>query len=211
MNETLAVHEPSDLFKLTKEDLLKLDKVKDKKATNIINAIENSKEVSLARFIFALGIPEVGEVSARSLANHFKSLEKIMQASEEDLVGIEDIGEIIAGFISGFFKEDKNKKEIQNLINLGVKIQDQKENQMIESEFTGKKFVLTGTLASFSRDDASEIIRKLGGTTVSSVSKATDIVLAGESAGSKLTKAQSLGITIITEDEFKKVIEKYDI
>lgn len=211
MNKTLGVHSPSDLFELKMDDLLKLEKVKEKKATNLINAIENSKEITLARFIFSLGIAEVGEVSARSLAQKFGTLEKLMRASEEDLIDVEDVGEIIAKSIVGFFEDSKNKMEISRLLALGVRIKTEEKATAIESEFSGKKIVLTGTLSSFSRDEAGEIIRKLGGTTSSSVSKATDFVLAGESAGSKLTKAKDLGVAILSEDDFKKVIEKYDI
>lgn len=210
LNSTLGVCEPSDLFNLTKEDLLKLDKFKEKKAQNLITAIEKSKEINLARFVFALGIPEVGEVSARTLAGKFKSLENIMNASAETLVNVEDIGEVIAGFISTYFMDPKNVQEINKLLNAGVKIISE-EQSVVESELSGKKVVLTGTLEKYSRDEASDIIRKLGGTTASSVSKNTDFVLAGREAGSKLVKAQELGVTILTEDEFDKIIEKYNI
>ena len=211
MYKTLDVTEPSDLFKLTKDDLLKLDKVKDKKATNLINAINNSKEITFARFIYSLGIFEVGEVSARTLANKFKTLENLMAANLDDLVQVDDIGEVIAQFIVSYFADERNIKEINKLLEFGVTIKHQEEQQEVQSEFTGKKIVLTGTLSTYSRDEASEIIRKLGGLTVSSVSKATDFVLAGESAGSKLTKAKELNISILSEDQFKKIIEKYNI
>lgn len=211
LNSTLGVCEPSDLFNLTKEDLLKLDKFKEKKAQNLLSAIERSKKVNLAQFIFALGIPEVGEVSARTLANKFKSLENIMNAQTEDLVGIEDIGETIASFITSYFADEKNIQEINKLLETGIEILTEEEPTISETEFFGKKFVLTGTLQKYSRDEASRIIRKLGGTTASSVSKNTDFVLAGYEAGSKLKKAQDLGVQILSEDDFNKIIEKYNI
>lgn len=203
------VKTPSDLFSLTKADFLSLDNFKDKKAENMINAINSAKEIAFDKFIFALGILEVGEVSARSLASHFSSLEELMSANEEELKVIDDIGEVIAKIIVDYFGNLDNKREIEKLLSF-VKIKYQAKSS-VESELSGKKIVLTGTLENFSRDEASEIIRSLGGQTVSSVSKATDICLAGENAGSKLDKATSLGVQIMSEDEFKKIIEKYNI
>lgn len=211
LNSTLGVCESSDLFNLTKEDLLKLDKFKEKKAQNLLSAIERSKKISLSRFIFSLGIPEVGEVSARTLAKKFKTLENVMNTQAEDLVGVEDVGEIIAGFITSYFADEKNIQEINKLMEAGVEILTEYEPEILDTEFSGKKIVLTGTLEKYARDEASEIIRKLGGTTASSVSKNTDFVLAGREAGSKLKKAQDLGITILSEDDFNKIIEKYNI
>lgn len=210
MHKILGISEPSELYSLTKEDLFKLDKVKDKKATNIYNAIQKSKNVTLDKFIFAIGIPEVGEVSARALANHFKSLDNIFNASVDEFLSIKDVGEVIANTLYNYFKDEKNLEEISALIKAGVTIES-KTNQMIESEFTGKKFVLTGTLESFSRDDASSLIRSLGGETVSSVSKNTDFVLFGENAGSKLEKAKVLGVKLLSEQEFKTTLKKYNL
>ncbi len=209
--DELNVSTPSDLYLITKEQLLSLDKVKDKKAENILSALEKSKNVSLERFIFAIGIPEVGDKTARDLAKEFGSLENLMIATEEQLLNIKDVGEIIAQNIVEFFKDETNLKEINALKNNGVRIKENEITEIIESEFSGKKFVLTGGLENYSRQEASDIIRQLGGETVSSVSKNTDIVLAGSDAGSKLDKAKALNIEIINEDEFIKIIEKYGI
>ena len=203
----LKVSEPSGLYKLTKEDLLKLDKFKDKKATNLINAIDRSKTVSLDKFIYALGILEIGEVSARSLAKNFGSIDALKSATLDNLIKIKDVGDVVATNVVNYFNDAKNLEEIQKLFDGGVVINY--ENATVKtSELTDKKVVLTGTLSGFTRDEASDIIRSLGGETVSSVSKNTDVVLAGVSAGSKLDKAKALGIKIINEDEFVKIIEK---
>lgn len=207
--ESNKIKMPSDLFSLKKEDFLSLEGFKDKKAENMIRAIQGSREISFDKFIFSLGILEVGEVSARSLASRFSSLEKLISATEEELKEIDDIGEVIAKIIVDYFANEDNLSEIENLCK-NVKI-IYSTNAVIESELSGKKVVLTGTLESFTRDEAGEIIRKLGGTNVSSVSKQTDYCLAGENAGSKLEKARSFGVQILTEDEFKKIIEKYNI
>lgn len=211
MHKYLHVSAPSDLYKLSKEQLLTLDKVKDKKAANILNAINESKNITLDKFIYALGIPEVGSKTARDLANRFKSLDNIINASEEDLLSVDDIGAVIANNIILFFNDDYNKEQIKKLLDGGVVINEDKQDAILSEEFAGKKVVLTGSLSGYSRDEASSIIRKLGGEVVGSVSSKTDIVLAGESAGSKLDKAKSLNKYIMSEDEFKKLIEKYDI
>ena len=203
------VKTPSDLFGLTKEDFLTLEGFKDKKAENMVSAIASARKIAFSKFIFSLGILEVGEVSARSLASHFCSLERLMTATDEELRVIDDIGEIIANIIVDYFNSAENKKEIEKLTK-SVEIVYSVQSS-VESELKGKKIVLTGTLSSFSRDEASEVIRKLGGDTVSSVSKQTDYCLVGENAGSKLDKARTLGVQILTEDEFKKIIEKYNI
>lgn len=210
MNKILGVSEPSQLYALTKEDLFKLDKVKEKKATNILNAIEKSKIVTLDKFVYAIGIPEVGEVSARALAKKFGTLENIISARKEEFIDVKDVGEVIANTLTNYFNDEKNLMEIKALINAGVIIKEN-QNAGVETEYSGKKFVLTGSLNDFTRDDASSLIRMLGGETVSSVSKNTDYVLAGENAGSKLDKAKALGIKLLTEDDFKKIIEKYNL
>lgn len=210
MHRYLNVSSPSDLYNLTKEELLTLDKVKDKKAENILSAIEKSKDIPLEKFIYAIGILEVGVKTARDLSAKFRSLDAVINASEEELLSVQDIGDVIATNIINFFNDDYNKKEIEKLQNAGVIIREVKSETTINSEeFFGKKVVLTGTLESFSRDEASAIIRTLGGEVVGSVSSKTDIVLAGENAGSKLAKAKALEKHIMTEYEFKKAIEKY--
>lgn len=211
MHKNLNLSTPSDLYKLTKEELLSLDKVKDKKATNILNAINESKNISLDKFIYALGIPEVGSKTARDLATKFLSFEKIKSATEEELLAVDDIGAIIAKNITEFFNDEYNLSIINSLFESGVVLKENNSKIVQTEEFGGKKIVLTGSLTTFTREEAGEIIRTLGGEVVGSVSSKTDIVLAGENAGSKLDKAKSLNKYIMSEDEFKKVIEKYNI
>ena len=158
------------------------------------------------RFIFALSINEVGIKTARDLANHFKTLESLMNATEEELANIKDVGPVIAKSIYDFFREQKNVAEINALLNSGVKIKEVKTSS--NKKFAGEKFVLTGTLSSFTRDEASEIIISQGGSVANSVSKFTDYVLAGENAGSKLAKAKELGVTILSENEFKDLLNQ---
>lgn len=193
------------IFELKQEDLLSLDKFKDKKTNNLLASIEKSKNIDLSRFIYSLSIPNVGRKTAKDLAKHYGTLQKFQNASVEELSAIYDIGEIIAKNIVDFFQNQDNKLEIQKLIELGVKINSQ-EN--VGSKFLGKTFVLTGTLPTLSREQATELIEKNGGKVSSSVSKNTDFVLLGENAGSKLQKAQALGIKTISEEEFLKMIEK---
>ena len=202
--EKLGLKTISDLYKLKKEDLLGLDGFKEKKEQNILDAIEERKNISLSRFIYALGIPNVGQKTAEDLANHFKTLEGVMAAEMETLVGIRDIGEVVAQSIVDFFGDEYNKKTISELLEAGVTPMGPVENE--SSIFEGRTFVLTGTLEGMTRDEAGDIIKKNGGKVSSSVSKNTDFVLAGENAGSKLTKAQDLGVKIINLDEFKEML-----
>ena len=201
--DNLGVRRLSDLYGLTKEDLLKLDKFKDKKAENIIKSIEKSKIIDFYRFLFALGITEVGVKTAKDLARHFDSLDDLKEAKEEDISLIEDIGDVIATNIVTFFKDEYNLEEIENLFKKGVKIKE-KEKQTENQIFSGKTFVLTGTLTR-ARGEVEKEIENLGGKCSSSVSKNTDYVLAGENAGSKLDKAKSLNIKIINEEEYNKL------
>lgn len=198
------ISEPSELYKLTKEQLLSLDKFKDKKADNILNALEKSKEVNLANFIYALGISGVGLKTAKDLAKYFGSLENLKEAKIEEMLLIRDIGEIIAKNIVDFFVDEFNLNMINNLMEVGIKI---KEGQKVfGGVLDGKTFVLTGTLPTLSRAQATALIEQNGGQTTTSVSKNTNYVLAGENAGSKLEKAQKLGVTIISEQEFYNLI-----
>ena len=206
--DNLHITKPSMLFDLKQEDLLSLEKVKDKKSKNLLSQLEKAKEIELFRFIFALSIPEVGLKTARELAKHFGSLNNLMNATVEELSQIDDIGEVIAKNIVDFFNSQKNIEEINRLFEKGVKIKEPEKKVTKNSLIDGKKFVLTGTLSKFSRDEASEIIISLGGQTSSSVSKNTDFVLAGESAGSKLAKAKALGIKVISEEEFLDMIKE---
>lgn len=199
--DNLNVRKLSDLFRLQREDLLTLEKFKDKKAENIIKSIENSKLIEFNRFLFSLGILEVGNKTAKELARHFGSLEAIKSASKEEIAEVEDVGEVIANNIYEFFHEEYNLNEIESLLACGVSIKEVEKNKEINSSFAGKTIVLTGTL-SRPRKDIELLIESLGGKTAGSVSSKTDFVLAGENAGSKLDKAKELGIRIITEEEF---------
>lgn len=190
----------SDLYNLTKDQLVGLEKFKDKKAQNVISSLERSKNIEFPRFIYGIGISEVGIKTAKDLAKHFKTFEELRDATVEDLVEIEDIGEIIAQNIVDFFDDENNLKEIDRLFDAGVKIVY--ENLVKSNKLNGMTFVLTGTLPNYSRNEMTKIIEENGGKTASSVSKNTTFVLAGEDAGSKLDKAKSLGIEILSEDMF---------
>lgn len=195
---------PSDLYSLTKEQLLNLDKFKDKKADNILNSLEKSKNANLNNFIYALGINGVGEKTAKDLAKYFGSLDAIINADIKELLSIRDIGEATAKSIYDFFKDDFNMQMINELLNIGVVLNE--TQKVIGGILQGKTFVLTGTLPTLTRAEATELIEKNGGQTSSSVSKNTSFVLAGESAGSKLDKAQNLGVKIISEQDFLNII-----
>ena len=201
----VGVCEFSDLYNLTADDLRKLDNFKDKKTNNIINSINRSKEVELYRFLFALGINEVGIKTAKDLAKKFKTLNAIMKASKEELQEVDDVGEVIADNIVEYFKDEENVKEIERLFNNGVSILEVQENE--NSLFKNMTFVLTGTLENHTRSEMSAIIEKHGGNVSSSVSKNTTYVLAGSEAGSKLDKAKSLGVKIISENEILEMLK----
>lgn len=194
---------PVDLYYLTLPKLCSLDKVGEKLATNLLNALEKSKQTTLGRFIFALGIPHVGEVTAENLANELGSLEAIRNASVEDLQKVSDIGEVIAKSIVNFLNEEHNRNIIDELISDKIAIHwssIEVEAPKVENNiFNDKVVVLTGTLSSMSRDEAKAKLKQLGAKVTGSVSKNTDIVIAGDAAGSKLTKAQELAIQIMDE------------
>ena len=204
--DKLNVRKVSDIYKITEEDLLKLDSFKEKKSQNIINSIKNSKKIDFSRFLYALGIPEIGNKTAKDLARKFENLDNLGTATKEKLLEVDDIGEVIADNIISFFKDKDNLDEIQNLFNVGVTISGKASAQTNE-KISGKTFVLTGTLTR-PRREIEEMIENLGGKTSSSVSKNTDFVLAGESAGSKLDKAKELGVKVINEDEFFDLIDR---
>ncbi len=198
--DDLKLRHFSDIFTLKKQDLVKLEKFADKKAENLLSSIERAKKIEFARFLFAIGISEVGIKTAKDLAKHFKTLENLQNATYEQVDSIEDIGDIIAQNIVDFFKDKDNLLEIQRLFDVGVEIQEEEEAK--SNKLEGLTFVLTGTLPHYARSDMTKIIEENGGKTASSVSKNTSYVLAGEEAGSKLDKAKSLGIKIISESEF---------
>lgn len=203
--EDLNVRHLSDLYNIKKEDLLKLDKFKDKKAENIINSINNSKKIDFYRFLFALGIGEVGVKTAKDLAKKFCNLDNLRNASFEEILEVDDVGEVIAQNIVDFFADEYNKEEIQRLFDCGVEIKETNVN-LDNQILSGKTFVLTGTLSK-PREEFEKIIEDLGGKTSSSVSRNTNFVLAGENAGSKLLKAKELNIKIINEKEFLEMIK----
>ena len=203
----LGVNEFSDLFTLKVEDLIKIENFKEKKATNIINSIKKSKEIELYRFLYALGISEIGIKTAKDLAKKFKSLEKIEKASFEELTGVEDVGEIIAQNVIDYFSDEENLKEIERLFSFGVTILNE-EDVSLSDNLKGLTFVLTGTLPNYSRPDMSALIEKHGGKVSGSVSKNTSYVLAGEEAGSKLDKAKALGVKIISEAEILEMMKE---
>jgi len=195
----------SDLYVLKKEDLLKLPRFAEKSADNLLKGIEKSKERSLARFIYALGIPNVGEHMARVLAEHFKTLDALMNASRESLLEIHEVGPETADSIVSFFREKINREEIERMKKFGVKATVAKVEEK-KGILSGKVFVFTGALQSFSREEAKRLVEELGGRAASSVSKNVDFVVVGENPGSKYDKAKKLGLKIIDEKEFKKMI-----
>ena len=195
----------ADLYRITEDKLLELDNFKEKSAKNLVTAIEKSKSNSLDRLIFGLGIRNIGQASAKLLCAKFGGLDNIMSASAEEIAGIDGFGDIMAQSVHSAFHEEHMISLIDKLKELGVNTEYEKVQQ--DDRFEGKTFVLTGTLPTLKRNEAKELIEKFGGKASGSVSKKTDYVLAGEEAGSKLTKAEQLGITIITEEEFLKMIE----
>lgn len=195
----------SDLYYLKKEDIVNLERMGDKSAENLLDEIAKSKENDLSKLLFGLGIRFIGAKTAKNISIKLKNIDEIINASYEELIEIDEVGEKIAKSITEFFNDDNNIKLIDRLKNAGVNVTS--KYVTTDDRFNGKVFVLTGSLASYTRDEASEIIEKFGGKTSSSVSKKTDYLLLGDSAGSKLKKAQELGIKIISEEDFKEMIE----
>lgn len=196
---------PAGIYYLDADEVAKLDRMGKKSAANLISAIEKSKSAGLARLICAFGIRQVGQKAGKVLASHFGTLDKLMSASLEELCAVRDIGEVTAGFIRQWFDEPQAQHQIELLREAGVSFESGEERK--DDRFAGKTFVLTGTLESWTRDEAAAIIESFGGKTAGSVSKKTSYVLAGENAGSKLTKAESLGVTVIDEIKFKEMID----
>ena len=196
----------ADIYELNFEDIASLKKNGKKFAQNLIDSINKSKENDLYRLITALGIRHVGGKASKVLARKYKTMENLQNANFEQLSQINDIGEVMANSIIEFFMQEQTKDLIEKLKNAGVNM-NCLEEESDDKRFEGKTFVLTGSLELFTRKEAEDIIEKLGGKTSSSVSKKPYYVLAGEDAGSKLTKAQSLGINIISETDFKEMIK----
>lgn len=205
VNEGL-VKSPADLYRLKIDDVSNLERMAEKSANNLISAVEKSKENELYRLVFALGIRNIGLKAAKLLCENFPTIDDIMNAKAVDFETIDGFGKVMALSIENYFALDGTKELISDLKSLGLKMKSS-ASKSSGGIFSGKTFVLTGTLPTMKRSEASKIIEENGGKTSSSVSKKTSYVLAGEEAGSKLTKAQSLGITIITEDEFKAMLE----
>ncbi|WP_261378397.1 NAD-dependent DNA ligase LigA [Paenibacillus agilis] len=201
--DELEVRDPADLFGLTFEQLVGLNRFGEKKANNLLQALEVSKTRELAAFLNALGIPNTGKTTTRVLADHYRSLEAIMQATPEELVNLPDVGSIVADSIVGFFQDPLQRSSIERMLAHGVAPQVAAEEEKVvntESVFFGKTVVLTGTLHQLTRDDATAKLEACGAKVTGSVSKKTDLVIAGEKAGSKLTKAEQLGIPVITDE-----------
>ena len=197
---------PIDLYKLSYEDFFKLEAVKEKSASNMFNSIQSSKSRPLARFISALSIRHVGKETAELIVNEFSTINALKVAQIEDLANIEGVGEKIAESIYDYFQDKNNIKMIEEFLSLGFNFESMIQNKT--NEFAGKTFVLTGTLTTMTRDEASEKIKLMGGKTSSSVSKNTSFVLAGANAGSKLDKAEKLGVIILSEDDFLNMISE---
>lgn len=203
--EKLQVKSIPDLYKIKKDDLLGLEKFGDKKADNLINALEKSKSCELASFIYALGIPNVGKKTAKDLVKNLKNLKTIEGATFEQLIVIEDIGEVVANSIIEFFQSSEVKNSIKELLGLGI-TPYYESIQIEESIFKGKTVVVTGTLKNYSRNEIKEKLEGLGAKISSSVSKKTNYVLAGKEPGSKYDKALELGVTVIAEEEFLTMV-----
>ena len=202
------IHDVADLFSLTQHQIAGLERMGEKSAANLVGALEKSKETTLERFLFALGIREVGESTARTLARHFGSLEKIEKAGEEELLEVEDVGPVVAHHIHTFFRQEHNIEVIEKLLKAGVHWSDVEVSEAGAQPLSGQTFVLTGTLSSMTRDEAKEKLQALGAKVSGSVSKKTSVVIAGEEAGSKLAKAESLGVEVWDEKQFLQFLSK---
>jgi len=203
------VHSVADLYSLTREKLVALDRMAGKSADNLLAELERSKTPDLDRLLYGLGIREVGEVTARSLARHFGTLDRIISASEEDLIEVADVGPVVAGHVYAFFKETHNTEIIDSLILAGLRWKAVEVN-LGEQPLAGQTWVLTGALG-MPRAKAKNMLESLGAKVSASVSAKTSVVLAGEAAGSKLKKAESLGVEVIDEAAFLQLMAKTGI
>ncbi len=199
------VKTPADIYSLSVDEVASLDRMGSLSATNLINAINKSKKNDVSKLIFALGIRHIGQKAAKLLAAHFGNLPNLMDAGMEEIASIDGFGEIMAKSVVDYFATDKNRRLITSFIKQSLNMNYLAQSD--DSRFAGKTFVLTGTLSLFTRNEASEVIESLGGKTSSSVSKKTSYVLAGEAAGSKLKKANDLGVTVISEQDFQQMIK----
>ncbi len=207
--DSLDINEIDDIYDLTYDMLINLDRFGDKKTMNLLNAIEASKKVDLHNFIYAIGIPNVGERTSRDLANKFKSFDRLRDAKEDELVDVEDIGEITAQNIIEYFNDPNIKRSIDILLEKGIEISNPKEDNN-SNGLEGMTFVITGTIENYKRDDIKNLIEKNAGKVTGSVSKNTDYVLCGDKAGSKKDKALNLGIEIYEGDKLYEFLEKLE-
>lgn len=211
LDEKGLVRDVADLFRLKADDVAALERMGDKSAANLIEALEKAKSTTLPRFIFALGIRQVGEATALALANHFGSLEALRRAEPEELEAVPDVGPVVAESISTFFKQRHNKEVIRKLVNAGVHWRDIKVRPAEAQPLAGQTFVLTGTLATMTRDEAKAKLQSLGAKVAGSVSKKTSHVVVGADAGSKADKAEQLGIDMLDEAEFARLLKKHGV
>lgn len=202
LNKVKAFH---DIYALKQEDFDEVEGFRDKRTGNLLAAIEKSKTTTLARFLYAIGIPNIGKKSAGQLEEEFRTLDAVMNASKEDFAALDDFGDIMAEGVKAYFDDEHNRREIELLLKAGVTFI---QKQVADGVFSGKKVVLTGALVSMKRGKAKEEIEKRGGSVAESVSKAVNLVIVGEDAGSKLAKAEKLGIPTISEGEFLKMLEE---
>ncbi|HVL02149.1 MAG TPA: helix-hairpin-helix domain-containing protein, partial [Dongiaceae bacterium] len=201
----------SDLYKLQVDQVAAMERMGQKSAQNLIDALEKSKSTTLPRFLFALGIRDVGEATALTLAQHFGTLDNIKAASEEQLQDAQDVGPVVASRIAEFFSQPHNLEIIRALREAGVHWTEQEPAAREAGALDGKTYVLTGTLTQLGRDEAKEYLQQLGAKVAGSVSKNTDVVVAGEKAGSKLKKAEELSIPVIDEDAFIQMLREHGI
>ena len=201
------VKDVADIYFLKREDLLALDLFAEKKADNLLQAVAKSKEQSLSRLLFGLGVPHVGQKAATVLARHFQTLDRLKTASAEEIKDLDDMGEVIADSVTQYFRAKTTVALIKKLGKAGVNLSEP-DATPVSQQLKAKKFVFTGELKSFSRSEAAEMVRRFGGEVVSSVSRKTDYVVAGDSPGSKLKKAEELGVTVLTEKAFQEMINE---
>ena len=200
---------PADIFRLSVASLAELDRMGEKSAANVVAAVNERRRIPLHRLIFALGIRHVGEQTAKLLARHAGSLSHLRTMSQDDLEQVQDVGPKVASSIRAFFDDPAEQRMLDDLVAQGVEaIAPEPSAASAQGAFAGKTIVLTGTLESMTRDDAKAKIESLGGTVSGSVSKKTDLVVAGESAGSKLKKAQDLGVSVVDENEFRRMLDE---
>ncbi|MFO7582525.1 NAD-dependent DNA ligase LigA, partial [Guyparkeria sp.] len=200
------VEHVDDLFRLERDDLVALPRMGAKSADNLLDSLEKAKETTLGRFLYALGIREVGEVTAESLARHFRDLDALMNASEEDLQAVEDVGPVVARHVHAFFQQPHNREVIDGLLEAGIHWPTP-EAPAENAPLAGKTFVITGTLPDMTRDEAAEKLTALGAKVTSSVSKKTTALVAGEAAGSKLDRAEKLGVPVLDADAFARLLD----